>query len=52
MSTKLYVGNISDSTSERALRELFENFGQLEEVAILKGYGFVVSATQNRYCPK
>ena len=50
MSTKLYVGNISDSTSERAIRELFENFGQVDEVAILKGYGFVVSLNKTVYC--
>lgn len=43
MSTKLYVGNLPDSAKEKDIRELFQSFGEVEEVAILRGYAFVVS---------
>lgn len=43
MSTKLYVGNLPDVTKEKALKDLFQSFGEVSEVAILRGYGFVVS---------
>ena len=45
MSSKLYVGNIPEGAKEKELRELFEAFGSVEEVALLRGYGFVVSLT-------
>lgn len=41
--TKLYVGNLSDETTEKEVKEVFQAFGELEEVAVLRGYGFVVS---------
>ena len=44
MATKLYVGNLPDSTKDKDLRELFQAFGEVEEVAVLRGYGFVVSS--------
>ena len=39
----LYVGNMSYSTSENDLRELFEPFGPIVDVRIIgdKGFGFV-----------
>ena len=45
----IYVGNLSRTTSEEALREAFEAFGQVASVTILKdkfsgesrGFGFV-----------
>ena len=43
MSTKLYVGNLPESVKEKDLRELFSSFGEVEEIAVFKGYGFVVS---------
>ena len=43
MSTKLYVGNLSETVKEKALRDVFQAFGDVSEVAILRGYGFVVS---------
>ena len=43
MSTKLYVGNLPDSVKEKDLRELFSSFGEVDEIAVFKGYGFVVS---------
>lgn len=45
MTTKLYVGNLSDSATEKNIQELFETFGQVDEVAVLRGFGFVVSQT-------
>lgn len=42
MSTKLYVGNLPEGAKEKDLRELFQAFGEVEEVAALRGYGFVV----------
>lgn len=41
--SKLYVGNVPEGAKEKDLRELFEAFGDVEEVAMLRGYGFVVS---------
>jgi cold-inducible RNA-binding protein len=46
---KLYVGNLSYSTGESDLRELFAAFGAVESVAVItdrdsgrsKGFGFV-----------
>lgn len=43
MATKLYVGNLPDSAKEKDLRDLFQSFGDVSEVAVLRGYGFVVS---------
>ena len=49
MSKKLYVGNLSFSTTEGELRELFEQYGTTESVAVItdretghsRGFGFV-----------
>jgi cold-inducible RNA-binding protein len=49
MSKKMFVGNLSFSTTESDLREAFEQFGAVESVAIIndretgrsKGFGFV-----------
>jgi len=47
MGKKLYVGNLSYSTSESRLREAFGAHGQVESVTIIegKGFGFVEFAT-------
>lgn len=44
--SKLYVGNVPEGAKEKELRELFEAFGSVEEVAMLRGYGFVVSTAK------
>jgi len=49
MSKKLYVGNLSFSTSEDEIRNLFATYGEVHSVALitdretgrLRGFGFV-----------
>ena len=49
MSKKLYVGNLSYSTSSAALQEMFAPFGNVESASVIedrdtgrsKGFGFV-----------
>ena len=49
MSNKIYVGNLSYSTTEETLRNQFSQFGEVETVTIImdkitnrsKGFGFV-----------
>jgi cold-inducible RNA-binding protein len=54
MEVKLYVGNLSYSTTEEELRELFGQAGNVASVAVIKdrdtgqskGFGFVEMTTQ------
>ncbi len=54
MQSKLYVGNLSYSTTEDDLRQLFSQAGQIKEVMVItdretrrsKGFGFVEMMTQ------
>ncbi|MBI4772044.1 MAG: RNA-binding protein [Chloroflexi bacterium] len=54
MESKLYVGNLSYSTTEDDLRELFGQAGEVRSVALIKdrdtgrskGFAFVEMATQ------
>jgi len=39
--TRLYVGNINSRTDERDLKDLFKEFGRIEQVLIKEGFGFV-----------
>ena len=49
LNKKLYVGNLSFNTTEGELRELFEQYGPTESVAVImdretgrsRGFGFV-----------
>lgn len=49
MSKKIYVGNMSYSTTEETLRDLFAAYGEVESVSIItdkftgraRGFGFV-----------
>ena len=53
MAKKLYVGNLSYSTTQETLQSLFAEIGEVESVAIItdrmsgrsRGYGFVEMAT-------
>ncbi len=38
--SKLYVGNLSYSTTEEQLTELFGNYGEVKEVKVIEGRGF------------
>lgn len=54
MATKLYVGNLNYNTTEIQVRELFEQVGEIAEIALItdrqtgqpKGFGFVTMATE------
>jgi RNA recognition motif-containing protein len=37
---KLYVGNLSHSVTNDDLKELFDNYGDVEKVNIIEGRGF------------
>jgi len=51
---KLYVGNFPFSVDESELREMFSNYGEIEELALItdretgrsKGFAFITFATQ------
>src|SRR5271165_342447 len=54
MAKKLYVGNLSYSTTEDQIRELFAQTGEVESVSLItdretgraKGFGFVEMGTE------
>jgi RNA recognition motif-containing protein len=54
MNKKLYVGNLPYSTTEAQVRSLFEQAGEITDVALItdretgrpKGFGFVEMATE------
>ena len=39
-TSKLYVGNLDYSVTEQQLRELFEKYGEIENLNIIEGRGF------------
>jgi len=52
---RIYVGNMSYTTTEDGLREKFAEFGEVEEVAVItdrdtgrpRGFGFVTMASDD-----
>lgn len=46
--SKLYVGNLNYSITDKELKELFSNHGEVKEVNIIegKGFGFVEMSNQ------
>lgn len=42
-TVKIFVGNLSKSTSNDKIRELFETYGAVAEADVLGEFGFVVS---------
>ncbi len=55
MNRKIYVGNLSFSTTEDELRDLFRTYGQVQSAAIVsdrmsgqsRGFGFVEMSTED-----
>lgn len=47
MSTKIFIGNLSDDTESDDIRVLFEKYGTVEECDVLKNYGFVHMPTKS-----
>jgi len=43
MSTKLFVGRLSDGTTSDDIQTLFRKYGTVTECTVLGNYGFVVS---------
>ena len=43
-SAKLFVGNITERVKKQELRADFEKFGEVHEVFIAQGYGFITFA--------
>lgn len=42
-TTKIFVGNLSETTKANEVRELFGRYGTVVECDIVRTYGFVVS---------
>lgn len=42
-TTKIFVGNLSETTKANEVRELFARYGSVVECDIVRTYGFVVS---------
>ncbi len=42
MPARLYVGGLSYDVRERDLQDLFKKYGDIREVTIKSGFGFVV----------
>lgn len=40
-STKIYIGNLPESSNAEELQEIFEKYGDVKECDIVKNYGFV-----------
>jgi len=47
MSTKIFVGRLTDGTTNDELHSLFRKFGTVTEAVAMGNYGFVVS---NKFC--
>lgn len=47
---RLYVGNLTYSVNEAALRDLFSTYGDIESVKVIeqKGFGFVEMSTSEQ----
>ena len=42
-TTKIFVGNIKEGTTNEELQALFEQYGKVTEADVCSGFGFVVS---------
>lgn len=41
MSTRVYIGRLARDARDRDLERLFKNYGEIREINIKSGYGFV-----------
>jgi len=48
-TTKIFVGNLSETTKANEVRELFARYGSVVECDIVRTYGFVVSVSKSNY---
>lgn len=48
-TTKIFVGNLSETTKANEVRELFARYGTVVECDIVRTYGFVVSVICFKY---
>ena len=44
-TTKIFLGNLSETATPDDVRPLFEAYGKVVEADVIKNYGFVVSWT-------
>ena len=45
--TRLYFGKLREDIRERDLEKFVRGYGQVRDISIKKGYGFVVSRTSS-----
>ena len=48
MSTRVYVGRLSNNARERDVERFFKGYGKIREIVLKEGYGFVVSYFSTR----
>lgn len=41
---KIFIGNLSDKSTNSDIKPLFEKYGKVVECDVVKNYGFVVSS--------
>lgn len=41
MTTRVYIGRLARDARERDLERLFKNYGEIREINLKSGYGFV-----------
>lgn len=50
--TKVFVARLASDTREKDLERFFKGYGQLRDVVLKNGYGFVVSLRNRKTCLK
>lgn len=48
-TTKIFVGNLSETTKANEVRELFARYGSVVECDIVRTYGFVVRVIYSKF---
>jgi arginine/serine-rich splicing factor 4/5/6 len=47
MSTRVYLGRLHRDVRERDVEHLFRRYGNISEIRLMSGFGFVVSMSAN-----